>query len=740
MKNILSFLLLASSLLYCQPGNWKFQNPSPDGESNLSIDIINDKIFVCGCFGKVGVSSDGGNTWTKQQWQTIRNLFKVEFRDDKHGIIVGGKGDIFTTDNAGENWIRRQTPESYRLMDAAYLDGKTVIAVGAGKNMLRSTDDGVSWQNISLPGSYHLWGCTYNKNTRVLFACGISRNGTILRSTDEGKTWSEVFTASSEMVGLYDITFRDDNNIIATGGMADKQFICTSSDAGKTWKLTQLDMPGINASMVPEAVSFANRDTGIIAGHSGLILRTTDGGNNWEVKNAMPHLSAVNVLNYDAVEFSRDNTAYITGASGIVLRSKDYGVTWEKLTKGTYVHMTSVSFITPLIGAASGGDGMVMLTRDGGKTWTEKPTGSGFSLWKIHMLSDKNIYAFGSDHSAKKKGVICTTTDGGEHWTNSYIDPEVVIKDADFIDSRNGILTGYVYNAENYDFSRGVVYTTSDGGITWTKTADLYDAENGLPPAKIKMLSLSRILLMGELSSFFISEDGGKSWKYRSKLPLRSTSSSMQVVDENNIYVASMTGIFKSTDEARTWTKKFDLTSSGNTVRSVHFCDVNSGYAVGSGETSPNYSLIMKTTDGGENWSFEFPPTVNGLLGVFTVNDTTCYAVGSQGTIISTFTPGIETGVEEDPGFIPSEYSLSQNYPNPFNPSTVIDYYLPETSAISIRVHDILGKEVAVLLDAQMPAGRHSVIFNASHLPSGIYFYTIRSAGFRETKKMMLLK
>lgn len=741
MKNILCFLLLASSLLYCQPGNWKFQNPSPDGESNLSIDIMNDKIFVCGCFGKIGVSSDGGKTWTKQQWQTIRNLFKIEFRDDKHGIIVGGKGDVFTTDNAGENWIRRQPPESYRLMDAAYLDGNTVVAIGAGKKLLRSTDDGVSWQNVSLPGSYNLWGCTYNKNTRALFACGHSGNGVILRSTDEGKTWSEVFNAPpEEMVALYDITFRDDRNIIATGGTVDKQYICKSSDAGITWKLIQLEAIGLNSFMVPEAVSFANRDTGIIAGHYGLILRTTDGGNNWEVKNALPYLSEVNVPDYDAAEFARDNTVYVTGASGIILRSKDYGVTWEKLTKGANVHMTDVSFISPLNGAASGGDGMVMLTRDGGKTWTEKPTGSGYPLWKIRMLSDKHIFAAGSDDRAKMKGVVCITNDGGEHWTNSYIDPDVVIKDADFIDSRNGILAGYVYNGENYDFSKGVIYTTGDGGITWTKTADLYDPDNGFPPSKIKMLSSSRIVLMGEMASFFLSEDGGKTWKYMSKLPLRSTTFSLQFIDENNVCVSSLAGIYKSADGGLTWIKKFEGFSSGNTVRDVHFCDINTGYAVGDGSTSPNYSLIMKTTDGGDNWSFEFPPTVNRLLGVFTINDTTCYAVGSQGTIISTFTGGNETGVEEDPGFVPSEYSLLQNYPNPFNPSTVIDYYMPETSAISIRVYDILGKEVAVLLDAQMPAGSHSVIFNASHLPSGIYFYTISSARYRETKKMMLLK
>lgn len=89
---------------------------------------------------------------------------------------------------------------------------------------------------------------------------------------------------------------------------------------------------------------------------------------------------------------------------------------------------------------------------------------------------------------------------------------------------------------------------------------------------------------------------------------------------------------------------------------------------------------------------------------------------------------------------IPSEYSISQNYPNPFNPSTKIDFSLPVDSKVSIRVFDITGKEIAVLVNSVVEAGVHTVNFNASELSSGIYFYTINAGSFTKTVKMVLAK
>ena len=89
---------------------------------------------------------------------------------------------------------------------------------------------------------------------------------------------------------------------------------------------------------------------------------------------------------------------------------------------------------------------------------------------------------------------------------------------------------------------------------------------------------------------------------------------------------------------------------------------------------------------------------------------------------------------------IPAEYSLSQNYPNPFNPETKIDFQLPADGKVSIKLYDISGKEVMQLLNEQKNAGYYSLKLNGSALSSGIYFYTIESGNFVNTKKLMLVK
>jgi hypothetical protein len=89
---------------------------------------------------------------------------------------------------------------------------------------------------------------------------------------------------------------------------------------------------------------------------------------------------------------------------------------------------------------------------------------------------------------------------------------------------------------------------------------------------------------------------------------------------------------------------------------------------------------------------------------------------------------------------IPDEFALFQNYPNPFNPNTKIKYQIPKESRIIIRVYDIIGAEVLLLLDEEKEAGRYSIEFNAAGLPSGIYFYRFQAGSFVETKKMVLMK
>jgi hypothetical protein len=121
----------------------------------------------------------------------------------------------------------------------------------------------------------------------------------------------------------------------------------------------------------------------------------------------------------------------------------------------------------------------------------------------------------------------------------------------------------------------------------------------------------------------------------------------------------------------------------------------------------------------------------------------------NNGTISgATWVPG-PTPVENENNFTqPDQFSLQQNYPNPFNPSTKIKYTIPSVvtsetkqfQLVSLKVYDVLGDQVATLVEAEQPAGRYEVEFNASQLSSGIYFYKLQTSSFVETKKMILIK
>ena len=102
---------------------------------------------------------------------------------------------------------------------------------------------------------------------------------------------------------------------------------------------------------------------------------------------------------------------------------------------------------------------------------------------------------------------------------------------------------------------------------------------------------------------------------------------------------------------------------------------------------------------------------------------------------------GTPTDVESEISeTIPTEFALRQNYPNPFNPSTKISWQTPISGYQTLKVYDVLGNEVASLVNGEKPAGIYEISFNASQLSSGVYFYKLQLGSFIETKKMTLIK
>src|SRR5690606_28046345 len=107
-----------------------------------------------------------------------------------------------------------------------------------------------------------------------------------------------------------------------------------------------------------------------------------------------------------------------------------------------------------------------------------------------------------------------------------------------------------------------------------------------------------------------------------------------------------------------------------------------------------------------------------------------CFSGGPDGTV----------GIQTISNVIPDKFSLQQNYPNPFNPTTKIKFDIPQNAKVSLNVYDVLGREVANLVNSQLIAGVYEYTFEGSAFSSGIYFYTLETENFKETKKMLLVK
>lgn len=165
---------------------------------------------------------------------------------------------------------------------------------------------------------------------------------------------------------------------------------------------------------------------------------------------------------------------------------------------------------------------------------------------------------------------------------------------------------------------------------------------------------------------------------------------------------------------------------------SIQFLDQKTGWAVGT------HGTVIKTSDGGITWQSQNNNSLGITLRSICFKGNIGWAVGESGTILKTINN--MTSVEDNNQAIPNLFTLSQNYPNPFNPYTKIQYSVPTFCKVSLKIFDVLGREVEILIDEEKKPGVYTVEFNANKLASGVYFYQLRAPNFVSTKKLLLLK
>jgi len=322
-------------------------------------------------------------------------------------------------------------------------------------------------------------------------------------------------------------------------------------------------------------------------------------------------------------------------------------------------------------------DGDVLKTLDAGSTWQTVLDDIGGDLKRrIKFYDEKYGWAVGSDST------IVKTIDGGETWQYITVDNLAVstIFDLSVVDSLVVIINTF-----------DSVHKSNDGGITWSvirKTNLLFQTF-----FDVEFVSVKKGWIVGSLGTILYTDDGGSTWQ----------------------------------DQSFNW--------DDEVFENIDAFDSLTALAV------TNLGAIYRTDDGGNNWIEQVPrESLPKLTTVQMIDKLSAYAVGFQGTILKITNGGV-TWLNENPNNeMPQSYILYPAYPNPFNPSTTIQYHISELSFVTLKIYDVLGREIATLVNEEKPTGNYEVEFDGSKLSSGIYFYRLQAGSFVETKKMVLIK
>ena len=376
----------------------------------------------------------------------------------------------------------------------------------------------------------------------------------------------------------------------------------------------------------------------------------------------------------------------------------------------------------------------IFQTSNGGVNWnsitTNGTTNELFCIWAVSptvaiagegvVNSFARMYKFSS--SGTKWNVVLETGMNDGAFNN-------------IIFSRNSPLVGAALADE--------LYLSTNGGNNWVKKSTgvvgVSSAQNSLMLVDQNFFGFG---LKNGASRVRMTIDGGNSWSTKSLNLDGSLTSGFTFKDDKLIGIAStassMPYIARTTDGGNTWnTINIGAGLAGNTlikwIPGTHVV-----YILGSN------GAIKRSIDNGLTWTLMNTAGITGLthFDFNKVNSIICgYAISNSGNVFKLADSILVlTNSNHNESGIPSKFKLYQNYPNPFNPSTNIQYGLPKSSFVKLVIFNILGQEIATLVNTTQKAGTHDAVLDASRFTSGVYFYRLTTEGFSDTKQMILIK
>lgn len=406
--------------------------------------------------------------------------------------------------------------------------------------------------------------------------------------------------------------------------------------------------------------------------------------------------------------------------------------------------------------------------------WIRTPFSADVNLNKITYTDSTNFYI------AADSGKIFRSSNAGQNWilTNTGILSNIL--DIEFLDANTGFAIAWEFGLTNPNFIGSIILKTTNAGQNWSTD---YKVDTNTFYSKIYFTDNHNGLLSGTPMGILRTSNAGNNWTLDHidsatfyDFPVRNfkTHGNLALACGGHIDIQGV--IWRTTNNGVNWTAKG---VSPEPLYDIHFYDENHIIAVG-GDFEFGASMAS-TTDAGLNWeyitfgqfgtavslAFRIPsegwmalgigqsilytlnsgkawtsfPTPNGeaIRDIKFSNKRTGLAVGEHGAILKFNTDYV--GISNNSLSLPVQTELNQNYPNPFNPETIISFRLQKAQFVSLKIYDMLGKEVKTLIEGMKIPGEHKVKFQANDISAGIYYYTLKTGNdFMETKKMVLIK
>lgn len=475
-------------------------------------------------------------------------------------------------------------------------------------------------------------------------------------------------------------------------------------------------------------------------GNAGKVYRTTDGGTTWT--NTVTLATATNY----AVEALDANTAWVTGTVGgsadvSIWKTTDAGATWVSQYNNPTGFGDGIKFFNANDGVYYGDpdpypstNWELLTTSNGGTTWNRVPRANfpgadsangEYGAASSMAIAGNSVWFSAYSGAAGTPNRIYRSTNKGLNWTVTPITNTSGTSGSNYVafeSEQRGVMVSL----------DGTTARTTDGGATWV-TAPVTGA---VMRFVTNIKGTSRYVAVGNTGASWISYDGGATW---STLTAAANTNTLYCIGEFNgtVWAVGNSGTILKWGGLPLPVEFTALSSSvsGNTVK-IEWTTAteknNRGFEVERKHTEGQFITRGFISGAGtstevKNYTFNDEDVTAGkyIYRIKQMDFDGQYAYSDE----------IEVDVTT-----PEKYELTQNYPNPFNPSTTISYSVKFDGFVSLKVYDYTGREVASLVNQEVKAGTYNVQFNALGLSSGVYFYTLATDGFKETKKLTLLK